>query len=448
MIAALIGRLRGVHANHKRIASGAALIGLLVIGAKLFVAAREMAIAWRYGISGTVDAYQLALTVTTWLPMMLSAVATVVLVPRLVALRRGGGDYRGFVAELNGGVLLLGLAVALLTWFGAGAAAALLGGGLDPSIVALTAGMASDMAPLALLVLAAGYFAARLQARERFAYSAAEALPAIALTLFVLAAPGGFDAWPLVWGTLIGYFAQLLVLGRMVQTSDAPLGALRFRHRSREWTSLYGALFVMGLGQLFITATIPVDQAFAARLGEGAVATLGYVNRIVTLITGFGSVVLARALLPVLSGAVADGSHRLGRRQALQWSFIMFAVATAGALLGWLLAPLGVRILFERGAFDAEATATVTAVLRYGLVQLPPFFGGIALVQWYAAANRYRAILAVTAAAFALKVALNAWLAPRLGVSGIVLSTAAMYLLTMALMAAAIGGGRRAGAEP
>lgn len=442
MIAALLGLLRGVHSNHKRIASRAVLIGALVLGGKLFVAAREVAIAWRYGISGTVDAYQLALTIASWLPMMIGAAATMVLVPRLVALRRGGGDYRGFVSELNGAMLLLGLAVALFTWLGAPAAAALLGGGLDPSIVALTADMATTMAPLALLVIAAGHFAARLQARERFAYSASEALPAIGVILFLLAVPGAFDAWSLVWGTLIGYAAQVVVLGRMVQTGAPPLGALRFRHGSGEWATLYGALLVMGLGQLFITATNPIDQAFAARLGEGAVATLGYVNRIVTLITGFGSVVLARALLPVLSGAVADGSPALGRRQALQWSFVMFALATAGALLGWLLAPFGVRILFERGAFDAEATALVTNVLRYGLVQLPPFFGGIALVQWYAAANRYRTILAVTAAALALKVALNAVLAPRLGLSGIMLSTAAMYLLSMVLMVAAALAGR------
>ena len=73
MITTLIGRISGVHDNHKRIASGALLIGALTLGAKLFVAAREMAIAWRYGVSGTVDAYQLAITITTWLPMLIMA---------------------------------------------------------------------------------------------------------------------------------------------------------------------------------------------------------------------------------------------------------------------------------------------------------------------------------------------------------------------------------------
>jgi peptidoglycan biosynthesis protein MviN/MurJ (putative lipid II flippase) len=443
VLSALIGRLRGVHDNHKRIASGALLIGLLVLGAKLFVAAREVAIAWRYGISGTVDAYQLSLTITTWLPMMLAGVATAVLVPRLVALRHRDADYRGLIAELNGGVLFLGLGVASLTWFAADAAAALLGGPLDAAIVRLTADMTRNMAPLALLVLAGGYLAARLQARERFAYTAAEAIPAIALTLFVVVAPAGFNAWPLVWGTVLGYCLQLVVLAGMVQSTDPPLGALRFRHRSEEWPTLYGALLLMGLGQLFITASIPIDQAFAARLGEGAVATLGYVNRIVTLISGLGTVVLARALLPVLSRAVADGAHALGRRQALQWALIMFILAMAGAAVGWLLAPFVVTIFFERGAFDAEATAVVTHVLRYGLIQLPPFFAGIVLVQWYAAANRYGVILGVTTAALALKVVLNAALAPQLGVAGIMLSTAAMYLVTMGLMALAIYGGPR-----
>lgn len=441
MIAALIGRLRGVHANHKRIASGAALIGLLVIGAKLFVAAREMAIAWRYGISGTVDAYQLALTVTTWLPTMLAAVATVVLVPRLVALQREGtGGYRGFIEELNGGVLLLGLGLALATWAAAPFAADILSGTLDRETAELTRAMSLRMAPVAFFAILIGYFSARLQARERFAYSAAEAVPAVVITLFVIGAPDSAAAWPLVWGTLFGWLLQLAWLGRMVHANDPPLGRVRFRHRSEQWQTLYGSLIAMGLGQAFITAVLPVDQLFAAHLGEGAVATLGYVNRIITLATGFGTVVFARALLPVLSGAVAEGNLALGRRQTLTWSWIMGGLAIAGAAVGWLLAPLLVQILFQRGAFGAEETARVAEVLRWGMLQFPPLFAGIVLVQWYAATGRYRAILLVTFVAFLAKVGANFAFAGPFGVSGLMIGTAVMYSVTALMMA--MGAGR------
>src|SRR5690348_17183770 len=84
---ALSRRLGQVHANHKRIATGALTIAILTLIAKALVAVREMSIAWRYGVSSTVDAYQLSLTIVTWMPMLVSSVIGAVLVPRLVRLR-------------------------------------------------------------------------------------------------------------------------------------------------------------------------------------------------------------------------------------------------------------------------------------------------------------------------------------------------------------------------
>ena len=109
----------------------------------------------------------------------------------------------------------------------------------------------------------------------------------------------------------------------MTHKSDPPLGAMRLCHRSAEWRSLYSGVLLMGLGQLLITATIPIDQGFAARLGEGSVATLGYANRIVTLFDGLGTIVAGRALLPVCPGRspTAISLRAAGKRCNGRYSF-------------------------------------------------------------------------------------------------------------------------------
>ncbi len=438
VISAFISWLTAVHPNHKSIASGAALIGVLMVIAKLFVAAREIAIAWRYGISATVDAYQLALTITTWLPMMLAGVLGAVLVPRLVALRDRGAVRVQLVDELNGSVLLLGIALAAFTWVCAPAASALLVSRGNAKLLHLTVAMSREMAPIAFFMVTASYLSARLQARQRFAYSVTEAVPAVTIALFVLFPFGLSGQMPLIAGTLIGYCFQLTVLGGMTRKGDPPLGSIRLRHRSIEWQSLYGGLLLMGLGQLLITATIPIDQGFAVRLGEGSVASLGYANRIVTLFSGLATIVVGRALLPVLSGAVANGEMLLGKRQALQWSALLGGSAAIGSVILWFAATEIVRLLFQRGAFTGAATADVASLLRWGLIQLPFYFAGIALVQWYAATGRFRWILLVTAAAVGFKIVLNLILVPRLGITGIMISTASMYALTSFLLAWAL----------
>jgi murein biosynthesis integral membrane protein MurJ len=434
VIAALLSRLAAVHPNHKRIAAGAALIGVLTIVAKLFVAAREMVIAWRYGVGTTVDAYQLALTITTWLPMMLTSVMTVVLVPRLVALGNRPAERRSFVAELNGTVLMLGIAVAALTWIAAPAASALLASGSNAATLELTATMSRQMAPVAVFTIVVGYLSARLQSRERFAYSVTEALPAITIGLLVIAPWVHGGAAPLIWGTLVGFLIQALVLGAMTARGDMGLGGLRIRHRSPEWRTLYGSLLVMAAGQVVLASTIPIDQAFASRLGPGAVATLGYANRIVMLISGFGAIVLARALLPVLSSTVADGSHELGGRQARQWVWLLMLIGAAITVAVWLLAPWVVSVIFERGAFTTANSEAVAHVLRYGALQIPFYFAGLTAVQWIAARGRYASLVVIACLAVLLKVAMNLVLVQSFGLAGIVMATAGMYALSFACL--------------
>lgn len=55
----------------------------LLLG-KVFGAFKEMAVAWRYGISDVVDAYQFTLVMASWLPVTIVGALSVVLIPVLV----------------------------------------------------------------------------------------------------------------------------------------------------------------------------------------------------------------------------------------------------------------------------------------------------------------------------------------------------------------------------
>lgn len=422
-------RLTGIHSNHRRIAAGAFVIGVLTITSKVFGAVREMVLAWRYGISGVLDSYQLATTATSLLPTVVAGILGAVLVPKLVAVR--GAPRSRFIDELNGTMALLAIAFGLLTWAAAPYAASLLASHARPATLRLTVSMTARMAPIASFVILTGYLTARLQSREHYAYSITEAVSAITIIILVITPFGPAGAAPLIVGSVLGALLQVLTLVWMTRRDDPPLGTLRISHRSSEWNSLYGSILLMGLGQLIFAVAQPVDQGFASRLGQGAVATLAYANRILSLITTFGAVVVARALLPVLSGTVADDELTLGRRQALQWSGLLGAAAILITGILWLLAPMVVRLLFQRGAFDAAASAKVAHVLRFGLLQLPFYFAGLAIVQWIVANARYGVLLVIASIAIALKLTLNFILVPLLGLAGIMIATSAMFAFTL-----------------
>src|SRR3546814_7894339 len=103
------------------------------------------------------------------------------------------------------------------------------------------------------------------------------------------------------------------------------------------------------------------------------------------------------------SSDVCSSDLARARAMALKWSVLMVAAGAAVTLLGWLLASWGVALLFERGAFTAQNTEAVAQVLRWGLLQLPFYFGVLILVQLLASQNRYRIMAAIAVANFAVK---------------------------------------------
>lgn len=432
MLDRLVRRFRRAHPNHKRIARGAFWVGLLVLAAKACAAAREVALAWRYGVSGVVDGYQLGLTVSTWLPLIFVAAATAVLVPRLVALRRDRSAYSRFTSELNAYVLLVSIAVVGATLLAAPAVTNLLSRGMPPDVRQSAADMAVQLAPAGGLLIVAGYFSARLQARERYAYSLLEAMPPLAVASALLAFSSAPPMLVLVGGTLAGFTIQALAAAIMAARADQGLGSLAFRGDASRWRPICQALIVLLFGQVLITFATPVDQAFAARLGEGAIAALGYGTRLIGLFTGLVAVVVARALLPVLSSAAVDGEFVLGEIQVRRWSAFLLLCGVLILAVGWPLAPFAVRMLFERGSFTASDTALVTQLVQLGLFQLPFYLASLALVQWFSATGRFNVLLWTAVLALIVKLGANVLLIGPLGLPGLMLATAAMYAASLA----------------
>ena len=425
---------RTLHPNHVRIARGLVVVGLFLATAKLIGAVKEMIIAQRYGVAGVVDAYMLAFTFVTWLPQIAWSVGSLVLVPVLVALRKRPDEEQQFFQELNGSALQLGLATVALV-IG-------LGGGLIPVLVSGWTADAQDLArrftwqlaPAGLLLVFSASLSIRLQALERQSYTLLEAMPALGILSFLLLLPNYVGGAPLVWGLLAGATAQVALLIWMAGRTRSLGGGVKWRRRSPLWNKVYASLGVMAGGQAAISLVAPIDNAFAAQLGEGAIAVLGYANRLVALLAGLAATTIGRAVLPVLSQTVTEGKLQVGLRQAQQWAGIVFLATGIAAFLGWWIAPQAVALVFQRGAFTAGDTVVVARVLRFGLLQLPFYCSGIVLVQWFAATRRYRVLVGTALLGVVAKCALNAALVGVLGVGGIALATTAMYLFNFSIL--------------
>jgi len=401
-------------------------VGTFVLLAKLIAIFKETTIAWRFGVSGSVDAYLLVFNLTQYPVMVWAGLITAVLVPYIARLRTE--DAQGlsrFRSELLGGTILLAAASGLVCQL-------LLPSLLSQPWVGLTAGQAQFVpqmsAPL-VGAMCAGFliwlWSAWTMSGNRHLNTLVEVMPALLILVSVLVVG---DPASLAWGTLIGFVLQAVLLGWSLarhKEIDPPL----FRFTSQYWRAFLSMLAVILLGQILINSLGLVDQFVAARLGPGALSTLGYANRVLSVPLALITTVIARAMLPALSHAHAQGRDGL-RRVAYQWAVLMSLVGLVISIGGALLAPAVVQLLFERGQFTTEDTAQVTYVVRFALVQIPFYVSSIVFVYALLSLGRQSAVALLGGIGLIVKVGLSLIFVPSLGLGGLMLATGGVYAVS------------------
>lgn len=426
-----VPKVMRLHSDHQRIAKAAFRVAFFLLLGKAAGAFKEMAVAYRYGISDAVDAYQFTMVMANWIPVTLVGVFSIVLIPVLVHAKDQPMSLRQrFMGEVTGLLLGIGLVLAFLIWLIWPWVLLWAGKGLNPVVQSMSSELLWAFAPAAVLTLLTGLQAARLRAHERHINTLLDSVPAFSILVFVLCAGPTQSVTPLLWGTLVGYIVQSASLYYLARRADGFYAYPRFGFSAQQWPELAHAVGIMLIGQVAMSFVGPLDQYTAANLGDNANATLGYATRFIALMLGVGAASVGRAALPVLADVTRRGDAVRARAIALKWSLFMVLIGLAVATITAWLAPLGVSLLYERGAFSAEDTARVSSVLRWGLLQLPFYFGVLILVQLLASQNRYGIMAAIALANFAAKALMNWYLAPKMGVHGIMLATSCMYTVS------------------
>ena len=416
---------------HWRIARNFGWIAIFVLLAKGVGAAKEMVIAWRYGTSAVIDAYLFANNLVSWAPVVIGGIYGTVLNPLLARLSRSGSSsYRQFFSELAGLTIMVGSALSLLMLL-----APLLSEILPSSLHDYGTYFIGALAPLPLVLVLSGLLSSVLLARERFASVLFDALPAVGLIISVLVF-GGSTA-PLVVGTLGGSAIGLMMLTIYAHSNGLLVGpTLGFR--SSIWPDFWSGFGVMATGPVLMSLVTLIDPYMLANIGHGAIATLGYASRILALLMTLGATSIGRAILPVLSEAVSYGIQNRAKELAFRWAIIFFVIALVGCAVTAVFAPSVVRLLFERGAFTSEDTASVSFVLRLGLLQIPFYFSGLVLVQLLASDSRFGLIALGAAINLPVKIVANSVLGKMYGVGGIALASGCMYLFSLVFLVVSI----------
>lgn len=399
-------------------------VGLFAAGAGALRIAQDIAIAWRYGAGPMTDAYFFVLNIVLWPVAVALSTLTFMVAPAEASLRvNAARAVEGFRAELLALVLGISLVALPLMYTALQKIVTLSAVGLAPATAEATAQATGAMFAVTALGLVAALLSAWLISSARQVVTLVDAFPALVLAS-LLAAAGPAPAGVLFWGTTAGFTLQLLVLMLLLRGDNA-LPWPRFSFASAGWRGAWRGSTAILVGQVLFALVPVVDQLFAARMGAGAIASLGYANRLLLGLLGLTALVLQRASLPVLS-RLAAMSPIAARHAAMRLLLPAAGIGTLVAGTAALLADAIISLLYERGQFGPDDRAFVASVLQYGTLQVPFYFVGIVATTALAAVKDYAALAQAAAIGFVVKVAANTAFAAA-GPAGLQLATAAMY---------------------
>ncbi len=368
----LLRRLSDARSVDARIARAAAVSGGLSAGVKGAAFAKEILVAAIFGVSQQLDAYLIALMLVGVPSGIIVNAVQWTLVPEFVGtdLHRGREQARSLLRQavsfgLIAQLALLGLCAALLPW-------------LLPHLAAPFDEQGSSALRNGLLLLCLYYFASGpvligysiLQARHRFvANGAIPVITPVVIVVLLLIRPIP-STETLALGMALGFLVELIVVQRMLAGE-----ALTLAPSLGPFDSI-GRPFLRSVAKLSAATTalsllMLVEQVAAARLGVGAVSTLGYAFKLPALIAALAVVAIWTAVFPYFTEMLVRGQVEECRktlRRCAVW------VCVGGTALAAILIPSSefiVRLFFMRGAFSEHAAAAVTLAQQAYLLQLP-----------------------------------------------------------------------------
>lgn len=420
-----------------------AAVGLMAatLIAKFLGFGRELALASAYGASGTSDAFLVAMNIPA---VIFSAIGTslgTAFIPLYCDLEAKQGKKASLMFSNN--VLNIVVILCFIT--------SLVGVVFTEQIVKLFAvGFEGETLAQAIyftrvLILGMSFLGmsyimmAFLQVKENFVVPGLMSVPYNMLIIISIFLSVTINPNFLPWGTLVGLSLQFIFqypFARKKGFKYKPYINLKDEYlRKMLW--LIGPVLI-GVAVTQINSI--VDRTIASTLVEGSISALNYATKLNQFVMGMFIVSISSVIYPMLSKLSTENNQKKFKESivtAINVVTLIIIPISVGAII--LAEPI-VRLLFERGQFDARATEmTATALVFYSIGMIGFGLRDILGKVFYSLQDT-RTPMINGIIAMGLNIVLNLAFVKftNMGLGGLALATSISSLLTIVLLSVSL----------
>jgi putative peptidoglycan lipid II flippase len=411
-------------------------VAVMTVLVALIAAAKEMVVAGYFGTGDVVDAFLIAFLLPTFAINLLAGSFSSAMMPAYIRLKDNASA--ATARQLFSSILVLALlfmvSAALVLAILAPTILPLLGSGFSAQTMALALSLFYWLLPVLVFSGACKIYAVAINADERFILVAlVPAITPICSVVLLVLFVEQLNIYALAAGLLVGSVAEASILASVAAGRGLPILPRWFglnddlRSVMRQYVPMVAAAFLM-------SGTMLVDQAMAAMLESGSVATLNYANKVVAMVLSVGSIALGTAVFPHFSRMVAKEDWGAVRHTFSTYTRLILLISVPTTVVLFLFSESIIGILFERGAFSAQDTRLVGQAQAFYLLQIPFYVLGIMGVRLLSAVAKNQILMKISFVNLLTNIVANYIFMLYFGVVGIALSTATVYALSFGMI--------------
>ena len=350
-------------------------VTVVAVVCKILGFIREMSIASVFGTSSHVDAYIVALSIPSLLIATIAGAIGTVVIPQFI--RKQVEEGREAALALAGTIwnvlLLFSIVIIIICELLMPTIIHLVAPGFSGAVFNETVYLARILMPTALFLCLLPTARGILNSLQRYLLTASVELVLniiIIMALLLLARHYGIKVVAIA--TLVGLVIQLSILWPNLRGYGFNPG-LRIDRSIPELRTIIRLAVPVAIGSGLGSINLFVDRIMASGLPAGSVAALNYANLIYAMPMVFIAPAVSIVLYTVLADMFARNDLRrvvYSVRQALSmFAYLGFPMAAGMYLLAMPL----VQIIYQRGAFQAEAVGITAAILTMYVLGLPAY---------------------------------------------------------------------------
>ncbi|AFZ00158.1 murein biosynthesis integral membrane protein MurJ [Calothrix sp. PCC 6303] len=415
--------------TNRKIFGSAVTVILITAFVKIVTIAKELIVAWKFGIGDALDCFLIAYVVPAFIINVVAGSFNAALIPTYIRVREQEG--KEAAQELFSGATFCGVGVLVLTTVLLLISAPLylpkIATGFSLEKLDLTFQLLYAIAPVIILSGVITVWGAILNAGERFALTSITPIITPTTSVLFLLLTNSLGAFALTGGLLCGTFLEVIVIGFALHkqgTSVVPRW-YGFNNNLRHITNVYRPIIA---GACLISSAGLVDDSMAAMLAPGSVAALSYGNKLTVLPINLAVTALRTVVTPYFSKMIAHEDWAGVRHTLKRYLSLIFATTLPLTIFIILFSQNIIKFLLEKGSFTASDAELVSQIQACFALQIPFYIANILVVILINSLTFNHVLVKVSIFNLAINISLNFVFIHWMGIKGIALSTSCIYM--------------------